>query len=160
MIGIRHHLLARRPGGRRGVPVQVENGVETALMQQIDVGLDGRPIGRAGIRWVDAIDVEPAIFVQGNPDGVDVPGGHGDDGSGVIRAIEDPPPLDAGVFRTGAIDAQQPDGPAVAIDQLVGRDSNRKRCGRHCGGWVGGRCDQRCRQQQKQANSPSTHASS
>ena len=131
MVRIGHHLLAGRLAGPRRVPVQLENRVEPALMQQVDIGLDRGLIGRAGVRGIDAVDVEPAIFVQRNTDHVDVPGRHRGDRGGVVWTIEDAPALDAGVFRARTIDAEQADRRAVAVDQMVGGDADRKRCGRH-----------------------------
>ena len=132
MVGIRHDLLAARPGRPGRIPVKVEDRVQAVLMEKLDVGLEGRLIARPGISGIDAVDVEPAVFVEGDPDRVDVPGGHRRDGGGVAGPIEDAPTLDTGVLRAGAVDAEQADGGPVAVDEVIARDADRERRCRGC----------------------------
>ena len=65
------------------------------------------------------VDVEPAVFVEGDADGVDFPGEHGLDRLIGDGAFEDAPPLNAGVLAGGAVDAAQPDGLARCVEDLV-----------------------------------------
>src|SRR2546423_2762023 len=124
MVGVGHHLLAgslRRPGC---IHVEVEDGVEAVLVQQVYVRLDRRLVGGAAVGGTDAVDVQPAVFIQRDPDGVDVPGGHGRDRGRIVGPVENTPALDAGVFGAGAIDAQQPDGRTVAVHEAIAGDGN------------------------------------
>src|SRR2546430_1415481 len=83
-------------------------------------------------------DCIPAAVQGGDPDRVDVPGGHRGDGGGVAGAVEDAPALDTGVLRARAVDAQQPDGRSVTVDEAIAGDADRERgCGGRRRGWQG-----------------------
>src|SRR5436309_3228936 len=92
------------------------------------VPLDDLPI-RLASEGRRAVDSEPAVLIQGHPDHVDVPALHGADHLGVVdlirmRAVEEPPALNAGVFQPRAVYAAQLDDVAAAgaIDKRVPAD--------------------------------------
>src|SRR5207302_10955091 len=103
VVCVRHRLLPGRLLLSRRAPVQIEDRVQVVLVETIDVSGDGVAVVGAAIGRIDAVDVEPAVLIQGNPDAVDVPAGHGTDRVGVAGAVKDAPTLDAGILRSGAV---------------------------------------------------------
>src|SRR5205807_3204699 len=82
VVCVRHRLLPRRLLRCGRAPVQIQDRVQVVLVEAIDVSGDGVPVVGAAIGRIDAVDVEPAVLVEGDSDGVDVPAGHGTDRGG------------------------------------------------------------------------------
>ncbi len=105
VIVIGHRCLPRcaRLAGSR--PVQVENDVERATVEQVDVVDDRLAIVASSVGGLHTVDAEPAVLVERDAHGMRMPGRDGTDGRKVVRTVEDAPTLDARVFGTRAVDS-------------------------------------------------------
>lgn len=119
MVEIGHRLLPARHRAARGVPVQIENDVEASVVQARDVRPDRRAVASAAVPHGSAVDTEPAVLVQRNTYGVDVPGPHRCDRPLVRRSREKALPSHAGVLGAGAVHAEQAEGPTVSVGEVV-----------------------------------------
>jgi hypothetical protein len=63
VIGVRQGLLRARDHGSRCVPVQIEDHVETGLVDCADVASNGRLACGSAVARVDAVDAEPAVLI-------------------------------------------------------------------------------------------------
>ena len=118
----------------RGVPVQVEDRHHAVGVDARDVVRDRPPVLLpAALRRDAGVDVQPAVLVQRHADGGGAPV---PDARQHRRAahlglgVEEAPALGAGVLGAGVVDAEQPDGAAVAVDDPAGADGAQVTGGR------------------------------
>ncbi len=108
VVGVRRDLLAGGPVGAGSRPVQVQDRRQTVAVQASDEVGDRGSVGGAAEGAGHAVDVEPAVLVERDPDRVGAPGGDRVDRRVVDRAVEQPPALDAGVLGTRSVHAGDP----------------------------------------------------
>jgi hypothetical protein len=110
--------------------VEVEDDVEACVLEPGDPGADRPPVDLAAELGVDPIDAEPAGLVERHPDRIDVPRLHRLDRVGVTRPIEEPVPLLTRVLGPRAVDPEQADRLAGAVDQVRAADTDPRLRGR------------------------------
>ena len=110
MVAVRHRRLAERDGGPGRAPVQVQDDDQSGAVEERDEVGDRPAVVVAGVRRRDSVDAEPAGLIERHADDVRVPGCDRLHGGGIRRAIENAPPLRAGVLCSGAVDPAYPDG--------------------------------------------------
>lgn len=128
MIAIRHRLL--RQGLRRSwrAAMEVDDDGQPVPGEPGDQILDGGSVGPSAVALVDP-ETQPALLVERQADRRRAPPRqHGSEyfvgRCAAIGCVEDALPLDAGVLRPGEVVPQQPDGSAVAPDDLCPRDAD------------------------------------
>ena len=119
VIRIGHHRLVARQALPRRTPGQREDDVQAGLVQQVDVA-DNRPlVVAAGIGSIDAVDPQPAVFVQLQAHGIRMPAGDGRRRGAVAGSVEDSPALNARIEGSDSIDAMQLHHRSAAVDQVI-----------------------------------------
>lgn len=89
------------PGGEvraGGVPVEVQDRSDGLRLQEVNVGGDEGPVRGAAVGGDDAVDPEPAILVERDPDRGHVPRADRLHAREVVRSVAESPTLDAGVL--------------------------------------------------------------
>jgi hypothetical protein len=116
---------ALRAGSR---PVKVEYDIEARGLEVANQFDDRRLVG--GAADLDAVDAEPAVFVDRNPDHVDPPGVHGGEGGGVVFGLAAEgviaPVLGADGLGPGHVCSAQGHRLTAGVDQKVALDMERR----------------------------------
>ena len=117
----RSRLIGRLvPSGSR--PDQRELDVHAVPVEKVHVADDRLAVVGTVVRALDPVDAEPAVLVQRHPHEVDMPGRDRPHGRHTRRAVEDAPPLDAGVLRTRAVNAAQDHRAAAGVAEMRSDD--------------------------------------
>ena len=119
VIRVRSGRLVRRLRRAGRPPHQRELRVHVVAVEQVHVLDDRAPVARAAVLRLHAVDAEPALLVQRDPDGVDVPLRDRPDGCRAVRPVEDAPALDARVLGAGAVDSAEVDEAPLRVEELV-----------------------------------------
>ena len=110
------------------VPMKVDDHIPAHSAQVADERADRCPIDGPAVDGIDAVDAQPAVFVERHANRVDVPLLHGSDRAWRVfgLASEDAPAPIAGLpalsareLGAGDVDAVQQDRPPGPVDQLV-----------------------------------------
>ena len=122
VVGIGHRQNCGALSGARSDHLQAQLDIEAVLAQQRHVAGDGAAVIGPAVGGCDAVDAEPAVFVQWNADRVRRPGRDGGHRGVVASSVKEAPALPAGILGAAAVDAVQHHRPAV-VDQMVARDA-------------------------------------
>lgn len=119
VIGVRHRDDLRGQVFAGGGPLQLEDHVEARRLEAPDISTHRFAVGAAANRRRDPVDAEPAALVERQPHRVDPPALHRRDRRLVDRPFEDRLPFQALVLAAGAVDAEQANRIAMAIDESL-----------------------------------------
>jgi hypothetical protein len=124
MVEVCHPLLPGCPLPAGRIPVKVEDRVQARVVEASHKRADRCPVSRAAVTCGGPVDTEPAVLVQRDAHGVDVPGRHGGDRARACRPSKHPQALDTRILRAREVHSEQPDRTPVRVDEPISGHSH------------------------------------
>src|SRR5439155_19565087 len=103
------------------IALQIQNDVDSGLMQQSDVARHFVLVLGPAIAGGHPIDVEPTILIEGHPIGIDdtTPTLDGLHRGRIAGPVKESPTTNTSVFAAHSVDAAQLNGRPAAVHQLA-----------------------------------------